>query len=84
MDQTEYLEILFNDCGFSPSQWRDFLGLRYGGRRHFDELSTSEKHQLIGEMKERRPTPPPCDDDEDSDPDADMTAKERIKKRLDR
>jgi hypothetical protein len=54
MTQDEYLAILFNDCGFTGAQRRDFLGLRFGGRRYTDTLTIGEKHALIEDLKERK------------------------------
>ena len=77
MTQDEYLAILFDDNGFTSAQRRDFLGLRFG-RRYVDELTASEKHALIEDLKARKVQPLPEDKE---DEDAELTAKERFKRR---
>jgi hypothetical protein len=78
MTQDEFLDILFIDCGFTPAQKRDFLGLRFSGRRYADELSVAEKSRLIDDLMERKVAPLKEEPDEDSD--ADLTAKQRAKR----
>lgn len=79
MTQVEYVDILFIDCGFTPSQKRDFLGLRFNGRRYADELTPAELHKLIGDLKERKVVPVP--EVEEIDSDVDLTARDRFKRR---
>ncbi|HKT90102.1 MAG TPA: hypothetical protein VJQ59_16775 [Candidatus Sulfotelmatobacter sp.] len=56
MTQIEYLELLFNDCGFDTRAARnDFCSLR--ARRpikYLDELNSYERSQLINELKDRK------------------------------
>lgn len=53
--QIEYLEILFNDCGFSRAQSRDYLSLRVGRTiKYLDELSGAEASRFIADMKAKR------------------------------
>ena len=80
MTQEEYISILFNDCGFTGAQRRDFLALRYGGRRYADELTPSERHALIEDLKARKVVPVPAEDDEDED--ADLTARQRFRRQV--
>jgi hypothetical protein len=77
MTQEDYISILFIDCGFTGPQRRDFLGQRFHGRRHADELTTQEKSHLIEDLKARKCTPVP---DEEEDLDVDKTAKQRAKR----
>ena len=81
MTQAEYCRILFVDCGFSPSQQRDFLGLRYN-RKYLDELTVGELSELIDDLKERKPVP--AKRDEELDEQEEMTAKERLNERRNR
>lgn len=78
MTQIEYLQILFEDCVFNGAQQRDFLGARFAGRRFLDQLTPSECHTLIEDLKERKVRPLPV---EEEDAEVDMTAKERFKRR---
>jgi len=54
--QDDYLDILFNDCGFGDRRRRnDFIGQRVGRPvRFLDELTTKEKSALIDELKARK------------------------------
>lgn len=65
MTQVEYVAILFDDVGFTGQQRRDFLAARFNGRRYADELSKSELHNLIDELKERKPKPVAVEKDEE-------------------
>lgn len=77
MTQDEYIPILFDRCGFTGSQRRDFLASRFNGRKYADELSIAEKSRLIEDLQSRSGSPAT---DDDGDPDADRTAKERAKR----
>lgn len=54
--QTEYLEILLNDCGFGNRVKRnDFIGLRVGRKiRFLDDLTSRERSILIDTLKARK------------------------------
>lgn len=54
--QIEFLEILFNDCGFTTRLVRnDYLSRRLGRRiGYLDELTFLEVKDLIPELKQRR------------------------------
>jgi hypothetical protein len=79
MTQDQYLAILFDDCGFSGPQRRDFISLRYNGKKYTDELTSMEKHELIVDLKERKSGPIQFNIEEDSE--EDLTSKERFKRR---
>lgn len=55
MTQDEYLAILFNDCGYSSAQRRDWLQTRFDVR-YTDELTAAQKHQAIEALKEEKVT----------------------------
>ena len=57
MTQIEYIAIPFDDCGFVAAQRRDFLALRFGGRRYTDELTPAERSSLIEDLKSRKCVP---------------------------
>ena len=82
IDQFQYVRILFADLGFSLLQQRDFLALRFGGRRYLDDLTSAERSMLIDDLKDRKCGAVAEPDDQDLD--ADRTARERWKMRGDR
>lgn len=48
----DYLQILFNDCGFNREQRNDFISRRAGRHLLFlDELTIDEAHESIDELK---------------------------------
>lgn len=53
MTQAEYIEILFADCGFTPTQRRVWLKAEFG-TSDIDALTSSQKHQVIEDFKDRR------------------------------
>lgn len=55
--QTNYLSILFVDCGMTREQRKAWLKNRFGAKRKFvflDELTTGEAHAAIGELLKRK------------------------------
>jgi hypothetical protein len=77
MTQIEYIAILFDDCGFTGQQRRDFMALRFDGRKYADDLTASERSALIDDLKERKCKPLPAEDDGDEG--AELTAKQRAR-----
>lgn len=54
MTQAEYIAILLDDCGFeTAAQRKDYLRIRYGVD-FSDELSPSQAHTVIEDLKARK------------------------------
>ncbi len=51
--QVKFLGVLFQDCGFTLPQKRDYLMLRYK-KRYTDELTVRQASVLIGELIAKR------------------------------
>ena len=53
MTQVEYLAILFDDCGYSATQRRGWLDLRFGAQ-FTDELTRWQCSQAIAMLKDEK------------------------------
>jgi hypothetical protein len=53
--QSEYLSILFIDCGYTLPQRKAFLKKRFGREIVFvDDLTKAEASQVIAELKDQK------------------------------
>lgn len=64
--QLNFLEILFNDCGFDRKQRNAFIRRELGRDvNYLDELTGAEAHRFITALKERRDDRNPKQERED-------------------
>ncbi len=62
MTQNEYIEILFHDCGFTPTQRRAWLNAEFG-TTDLDALTVAQRSGIIKDFIGRRqPAKPPEDE----------------------
>lgn len=70
--QLDYIEILFNDCGFGTRQARlDYLHRRGIDVNYFDELTMSQASGLIADLKRRKQQGSKTERDDRDDDEAD-------------
>lgn len=68
MNREEYLQILFDDLGFTRDQRNAWLSKETGRKiRYLDDLSGAEQSGCLDKLKAMKPEPPPVKKDEDED-----------------